>query len=42
MKILHTSDWHIGQTFMSWDRLPEQRKMLSDIARIISEEHPDA
>lgn len=42
MKILHTSDWHIGQTFMSWDRLPEQRKTLSDIARIISEEHPDA
>ena len=26
MKILHTSDWHIGKRLMDRERLPEQRE----------------
>jgi exonuclease SbcD len=28
MKILHTADWHLGQSFYERDRLEEQRKFL--------------
>ena len=28
MKILHTSDWHLGQQFHNYDRAEEQRDML--------------
>lgn len=41
MKILHTSDWHLGHTLYGYDRREEQRAMLSQIAEIVREERPD-
>ncbi len=34
MKILHTSDWHIGKKLMNRERLDEQREVLDEIATI--------
>ncbi|TCL76867.1 exodeoxyribonuclease I subunit D [Hydrogenispora ethanolica] len=34
MKILHTSDWHLGKTLENRDRLPEQREVLDEVCRI--------
>lgn len=41
MKILHTSDWHLGQSFYSYDRHDEHAAMLNRIAEIVAEEKPD-
>ncbi|MBP5194211.1 MAG: exonuclease subunit SbcD, partial [Clostridia bacterium] len=42
MRILHTSDWHIGKkTDSTIDRLPEQREVLSEIAEIAAREKVD-
>lgn len=41
MKILHTSDWHIGQNFYSYDRTDEHRYFFSQLSDIISVEKPD-
>ncbi len=37
MRILHTSDWHIGKKLETKSRLSEQAKVLSDISRIVKE-----
>jgi len=37
MKILHTSDWHIGQNFMGKSRLEEHEAFLSWLLEIIKE-----
>jgi exonuclease SbcD len=42
MKILHTSDWHLGHMLYNYDRSEEQRGMLEQIADIASRERPDA
>lgn len=42
MKILHTSDWHLGHTLYGYDRTQEQLSMLSQIEEIIKNEQPDA
>lgn len=42
MKIIHTSDWHLGQVFYDYDRSEEQRDMLRQITDIVSSEKPDA
>lgn len=42
MKILHTSDWHLGQTFYGYDRSEEQMSFLKSIAGIVEREKPDA
>ena len=42
MKILHTSDWHLGHTLHDHDREEEQRDFLSQLVAIIGEECPDA
>lgn len=34
MKILHTSDWHIGKKLMNRERLDEQREVLDEIIGI--------
>ena len=34
MKILHTSDWHIGKKLMGRDRYDEFRAVLSEIGEI--------
>lgn len=41
MKILHTSDWHIGQNFYRYDREKEFIHFFGQLGRIISEEKPD-
>lgn len=35
MKILHTSDWHLGKKLDGYERIDEQRKFLSDLLNII-------
>lgn len=42
MKILHTSDWHLGHTLYGYDRTKEQMSMLNQIKEIIKNEKPDA
>lgn len=42
MKVLHTSDWHLGQVFFNYDRCEEQRDMLRQIVEIVRTEKPDA
>ncbi|MBR5061479.1 MAG: exonuclease SbcCD subunit D [Prevotella sp.] len=42
MKILHTSDWHLGHTLYNYDRTEEQLAMMLQIRNIIQEEQPDA
>ena len=41
MKVLHTSDWHLGHTLYNYDRSEEQQAMLDQIARIVAERQPD-
>ncbi len=38
MKILHTSDWHVGKRLMDRERLPEQIEALDEIAQICERE----
>ena len=42
MKILHTSDWHLGHTLYNYDRSREQQAFLKQLTRIVAEEKPDA
>ncbi|ONM50626.1 exonuclease SbcCD subunit D [Nocardia donostiensis] len=42
MRILHTSDWHIGRTFHGVDLLPDQERVLTAIAEIVAAEAVDA
>ncbi len=39
MKILHTSDWHLGQSFMGKSREVEHRAFLTWLLETIEEEH---
>src|SRR5690606_4131098 len=41
MKILHTSDWHIGKVLKGQSRLDEQIAVLADIVAIAEDERPD-
>ena len=41
MKVLHTSDWHLGHTLYNYDRSEEQQAMLDQIARIVAERQLD-
>lgn len=38
MRILHTSDWHVGKRLMGRERLDEQAQVLDEIANICDEE----
>ncbi|MBQ8658862.1 MAG: exonuclease subunit SbcD, partial [Clostridia bacterium] len=38
MKILHTSDWHIGKRLVGRERLDEQEAVLDEIAQICETE----
>lgn len=42
MKILHTSDWHLGHSFSVYDRTDEFAHFLSQLEKIATEEQPDA
>lgn len=41
MKILHTSDWHLGHVLYNYDRHEEQQAMLDQMAEIVECERPD-
>ena len=41
MKILHTSDWHLGHTLYNYDRTEEQQAMLEQMVSIVKEQKPD-
>ena len=38
MKILHTSDWHVGKRLITKERLLEQAEVLDEIAKICDDE----
>ncbi|HEY5853346.1 MAG TPA: exonuclease SbcCD subunit D [Aldersonia sp.] len=38
MRILHTSDWHVGRTFHGVDLLADQAAVLAAIAQIVADE----
>ena len=42
MKLLHTSDWHIGKTLKGRNRLDEQRQVIAQIIGVAREHQPDA
>lgn len=42
MKILHTSDWHLGHTLYRYDRSDEHAAMLLKMVKIVEAERPDA
>lgn len=42
MKIIHTSDWHLGHALYGADRTEEQKSMLSQIEDLVRSESPDA
>lgn len=41
MRLLHTSDWHIGRTFHGQDLLADQEWVLGGIARLVEERGVD-
>lgn len=41
MKILHTSDWHLGQMLYNYDRTAEQGAMLYQMIRLVERHQPD-
>jgi len=42
MKILHTSDWHLGKRLENFSRLDEQIAVLDEICTIADKENIDA
>lgn len=42
MKIIHTSDWHIGDSFHGYDRIEEHEHFFGWLKDIIVDEKPDA
>lgn len=42
MKIIHTSDWHLGQEFYTYDRTDEHVAFLEQLQEIVAQEQPDA
>lgn len=41
MKVLHTSDWHLGRSLLNKSRLPEQEKFLTWLLDLIDREGVD-
>jgi len=42
MKIIHTSDWHLGHSLYGYDRTAEQEEALRQIEDLLRKETPDA
>lgn len=42
MKIIHTSDWHLGQNFFGYDRSEDHAAMIEQLLSLVREERPDA
>lgn len=41
MKIIHTADWHLGDSFYGFDRIAEHQHFLDWLGNLLTEEHPD-
>lgn len=41
MKLIHTSDWHLGHTLYGYDRTIEQKAMLEQMVELVREHKPD-
>lgn len=41
MRVLHTSDWHVGRSFHGHDLLQDQRRVLAAIAELVAEHAVD-
>lgn len=42
MKIIHSSDWHLGQRLYNYDRTDEERYFFKQLRAAVAEERPDA
>lgn len=42
MKIIHTSDWHLGDRLHGWDRADEEEHFFSQLKGVVAKERPDA
>jgi Icc-related predicted phosphoesterase len=42
MRLLHTSDWHLGQTLHNFDRIHEHQRFLDWLLETIAAEQVDA
>ena len=42
MKILHTADWHLGNTFHNYSRTSEHKHFLTWLLSVLQEQQPDA
>ena len=42
MKIIHTSDWHLGHRLYNYDRTDEEEHFFGQLAATVKEERPDA
>ena len=42
MKIIHTSDWHLGRRLYGWDAAEEEDRFFAQLADAVGEEEPDA
>ena len=42
MKIIHTSDWHLGQDFYHYDRTEEHEFFFDQLCELVKNERPDA
>lgn len=42
LKVLHTSDWHLGKKLFKSSRLPEQKLFLKWLSQLIQEQETDA
>ena len=42
MKIIHTSDWHLGARLYNWDATDEEEHFFAQLAAVVEEERPDA
>lgn len=42
MKIIHTSDWHLGQNFFGYDRSEDHESMIAQLIELVHAEGPDA
>ncbi|MGL4946102.1 MAG: exonuclease subunit SbcD, partial [Cetobacterium sp.] len=41
MRILHTSDWHLGKKLEGQSRILEQKMFIDDLEKIVIEENID-
>ena len=42
MKIIHTSDWHLGNRLYNYDRSDEEAALFARMAAVVERERPDA